>query len=84
VASTTKRSARVICCGGSVWISPKQFWSWVRDGIVEYLSEPPLTGRFQGQRSTFIVSIQHTLLDTTCPHHLHAALLARHRRKNCR
>jgi len=84
MASTSKRSARVICGGGSVWVSPKQFWGWVRDGIVEYVSEPPLTGKFHGQLNKFIVSIEHTLLDTTCPEHLNAVLLAKHRQKNQR
>ena len=84
MASTSKRSARVICSAGSVWVAPKQFWSWVREGVVEYMSEPPLTGRFQGPRNKFIVSIEHTLLDSACPEHRHAALLARHRQKNRR
>jgi hypothetical protein len=84
MASTSKRSAKVICSTGTVWVSPKQFWSWVRDGIVEYLSEPPLTGRLQGHPNKFIVSIEHTLLDMTCPEHLHSVLLASHRQKNRR
>lgn len=77
--STSKRSAKVICYGGNVWVSPKQFWHWVRDGVVEYVSEPPLTGRFRGQREQFLVSIGHTLLNMTCPEHLHAVVEARQR-----
>ena len=79
MASTSKRSAKVICYGGLVWVSPKQFWHWVRDGDVEYVSEPPLTGRFQGQRDQFLVSVGHTLLNLTCPEHLHAVVESRHR-----
>ena len=79
MASTSKRSAKVICHGGSVWVSPKQFWQWVRDGVVEYVSEPPLVGKFQGQREQFLVSIGHTLLNITCPEHLQSVVLGRRR-----
>ena len=51
-----KHSAKVVCYEGSVWISPRQFWGFVRDDIVEYLSEPPLTGRFKGQPADFLVT----------------------------
>jgi len=77
MASTSKRSAKIICNTDNVWVSPKQFWGWVREGVVEYVSEPPLTGRFQGQREQFLVSIGHTLLNISCPEHLQAVLLAR-------
>jgi hypothetical protein len=52
-----------------VWISPRQFWNLVRDDIVEYLSERPLTGRFKGRPNDFLVSINHTILNLTCPEH---------------
>ena len=81
MASTSKRSAKVICHGGCVWVSPKQFWRWVRDGIIEYTSEPPLTGRYQGQREHFLVNVEHTLLDLTCPEHMSAVLLAKRQQR---
>lgn len=82
MASTTKRSAKVVCRQGVVWISPKQFWKLVRDQIVEFVSEPPLTGRFKGNPDDFLVSINHTLLDLTCPEHRSSVLLAkRHMKK---
>lgn len=84
MASTSKRSAKVICYEGAVWVSPKQFWHWVRDGLVEYVSEPPLTGKFQGQRDQFLVSVGHTLLNITCPEHLQAVLLARRQQRKQR
>lgn len=84
MASTSKRSAKVICLDGSVWVSPRQFWTWVKDGIVDYVSEPPLTGKFRGQSEKFIVSIEHTLLDVTCAEHRQAVLAAKHRLKNSR
>jgi hypothetical protein len=77
VPSTSKRSAKVVCRGGSVWISPRQFWGLVRDGLVEYLSEPPLTGKFRGQPVDFLVTINHTILDLTCPEHRASVLLSK-------
>jgi len=80
--STTKRSAKVVCRQGVVWIPPKQFWALVRDHIVEFISEPPLIGRFKGNPDDFLVSINHTLLDITCPEHRSSVLLAkRHMKK---
>ena len=81
MASTSKRSAKVICRGGNLWVSPKQFWRWVRDGIVEYVSEPPLTGRFNGDRENFLMSVRHTLLNITCPEHMQAVLLSRRQQR---
>ena len=59
----------MVCHEGSVWISPRQFWGLVRDDIVEYVSEPPLTGRFKGLHSEFLVTINHTVLSLTSPEH---------------
>lgn len=52
-----------------MWISPHQFWTLVRDEIIEYLGEHPLTGRFKGGPEDFLVTINHTVLDMTCPQH---------------
>jgi hypothetical protein len=80
--STTKRSAKVVCRQGVVWIPPKQFWALVRDQIVEFISEPPLIGKFKGNPDDFLLSINHTVLDLTCPEHRSSFFLAkRHMRK---
>lgn len=80
--STSKRSAKVVCYGGNVWVSPRQFWSLVRDDLVEYLSEPPLTGKFKGLPSDFLVTLNHTILSLACPEHRAAVLLSkRHMKK---
>jgi hypothetical protein len=52
-----------------VWIPPKQFWGLVRDNIVEYLSEHPLTGRFKGRDSEFLITVNHTVLNLASPEH---------------
>ena len=84
MASTSKRSAKIVCYGGSVWVSPKQFWRWVREGLVEYVSEPPLTGKFYGGHEQFLISVRHTLLNITCPEHLHAVMGARRNQRKQR
>ena len=77
MSSTTKRSAKILCRGGSVWISPRQFWDLVRENLVEYLGEPPLTGRFRGRPTDFLVTINHTILNTACPEHRTAVLVSK-------
>ena len=77
VPSTTKRSAKVICRGGTVWISPRHFWILVRENLIKYLSEPPLTGEFRGRSTDFLVTINHTILDNACPEHRSAVLFSK-------
>lgn len=74
---TSKHSAKVVCYQRSVWITPRQFWRLVKDGIVEYLGERPLTGRFKGLPSDFLVTINHTVLNLTCPDHRAEVLLSK-------
>ena len=79
--STSKRSAKIVCHGGSVWVSSREFWRLVRDGIVEFLSEPPLTGRFRGAAADFLVTINHTILNLTCPEHRAGVLVSKRQMK---
>ena len=79
--STSKRSAKIVCRGGDVWISPREFWKLVRDDIVEYLSERPLTGKFRGQATQFLVTINHTILNLTCPEHRASVLVSKRQMK---
>ena len=66
---SSKHSAKVVCYERSVWISPRQFWKLVRENIVECLDERPLTGRFKGRHSEFLVTVNHTVLSLTSPEH---------------
>jgi len=77
VGVSSKHSAKVLCLEGSVWISPRQFWVLVRDDIIEYISEPPLTGKFKGQQSDFLVTLNHTVLSLACPEHRQSYLHAK-------
>jgi hypothetical protein len=77
LSSASKHSAKVVCYKGSVWISARQFWGLVRDDTIEYLSERPLTGKFKGQPADFLLTINHTILNLTCPEHRQAVLHSR-------
>jgi hypothetical protein len=70
-----------MCYGGSVWVSPRQFWGLVREDIIEYLSEPPLTGKFKGEPSDFLITINHTILSLNCPEHRTEVLLSKRHAK---
>ena len=78
-----KRSARIDCIGGSFWVTPKIFWKWVREGVIEVLGERPLSGKYRGATDTFQVSVNHVILDLACPEHLHEFVETTKRRKAC-
>ncbi len=42
-----RRSARIACLGGSFWVTPKLFWRWVREGLVEFEAERPALRQIQ-------------------------------------
>ena len=72
-----KKTARVVCANDNVfWTTQKQFWTWVREGIVTYKSDDPLTGKFEGRRDKLIVLVRHLLLDESVPEHKHHVLHA--------
>lgn len=83
VCMASKKSARIVCGGGSFWVTPKIFWGWVREGLVEIQGERPLSGSYKGTFSDFQVSINHVILDAACPEHLHEVTRIQRRRRAC-
>lgn len=75
------RSARIECVTGSFWVTPKIFWRWVKEGVVEFKGERPLVGSYKGSSDSFHVSVNHTVLDLACPEHLHEFVQTKRRRK---
>lgn len=72
-----KKTARVVCANNNeFWTTQKQFWAWVRDEIVTYQHDNPLTGKFEGRREKLIVMVNHVLLDSSAPEHKHHVLRA--------
>lgn len=73
-----KRTALVICRDRSrFWTTQKQFWQWVREGVVEQTADQPLTGMFMREHAEKQVVIRNTVLNLACPRHLDEALHAR-------
>lgn len=65
-----KKTARIVCANeNEFWTTQKQFWQWVREGLVDVTGQNPLTGRFAGKREKLLVMIRHVLLDKGSPNH---------------
>ena len=65
-----KKTARIVCSNeNEFWTTQKQFWTWVREGLVDVTSQRPLTGRFAGRREKLLVMIRHVVLDNASPTH---------------
>ena len=55
-------------------MTPKLFWRWVREGLIECKGEHPLSGSYKGGPTEFQVSVKRIILDLACPEHLHGVL----------
>jgi hypothetical protein len=70
-----KKNARIVCANDKeFWTTQKQFWLWVREGLVDVTGQRPLTGRFGGRREKLLVMIRHVILDQANPNHKEAVL----------
>jgi hypothetical protein len=71
----SKKTARIVCTNGNeFWTTQKQFWQWVRDGLVDVTAQRPLTGRFGGRREKLLAMVRHIILDNANPEHKRAVL----------
>jgi len=67
---SAKKTARIVCANDNeFWTTQKQFWQWVREGLVDVTGQHPLTGRFAGKREKLLVMVRHVILDKGSPHH---------------
>ncbi|MCI0485273.1 MAG: hypothetical protein L0229_01485 [Blastocatellia bacterium] len=65
-----KKTAKIVCTNDKeFWTTQRQFWMWVREGLVDVTGQEPLTGRFGGRREKLLVMIRHVVLDEACPEH---------------
>jgi hypothetical protein len=65
-----KKTARIVCANeNEFWTTQKQFWLWVREGLVDVTGQSPLTGRFAGRREKLLVMVRHVILDNASPTH---------------
>jgi len=78
-----KKTALIICNDGKeYWITQKQFWNMVREGVVVQTGNQPLTGRFRGRDDQLLITIQHTVLNKATPNHTGEVLRIIRLRKN--
>ena len=65
-----KKTAKIVCANeNEFWTTQKQFWQWVREGLVDVTGQHPLTGRFAGKREKLLVMLRHVILDKGSPNH---------------
>lgn len=78
----TKKTARIICNNDKeYWLTQKQFWNMVREGVVVQTGHHPLTGRFRGRDDQLLIMIEHTILNKATPIHTSEILDTRRLRK---
>ncbi|MGZ8843631.1 MAG: hypothetical protein ACXW18_08205 [Pyrinomonadaceae bacterium] len=73
-----KKTALVICRDRKeFWTTQKQFWQWVRDGVVVKIDDQPLRGEFRREYDELMVLVSNTVLNLAHPNHMREALLSR-------
>ena len=80
-----KKTALIVCNNGKeYWITQKQFWNMVREGVVVQTGDQPLTGRFRGRDDQLLITLAHTVLNKATPIHtgevLGASRLKKHKK----
>ena len=66
-----KRTAKIVYRNGkNFWTTQKQFWSWVRAGIVKQTGDRPLKGIIVQEAELKLIMRNHTILDLSAPTHL--------------
>ena len=73
-----KKTARIVCANeNEFWTTQKQFWQWVREGVVAKTGDQPLTGNFRRDHEELMVLVSNTVLNLAHPNHMREALLSR-------
>ena len=73
-----KRTALVVCRDRKrFWTTQKQFWQWVREGVVEKTGDKPLAGVFVRADEEKLVVLSNTVLNLAAPNHLREAMHSR-------
>ena len=73
-----KKTARIVCSNDNeFWTTQKQFWHWVREGVVTKTGDNPLTGAFRRDHEELLVLVSNTVLNLAHPNHMREALASR-------
>jgi hypothetical protein len=77
-AKKRKKTALVVCRDRSqFWTTQKQFWQWVREGVVTKTGEQPLKGEFLREHEQFLVVLKNTVLNMMHRNHTSEVLKSR-------
>ncbi len=77
-----KKTALIVCNNEKeYWVTQKQFWSMVREGVVTQTGDQPLRGRFRGRDDQLLIMISHTIFSKATPIHTAEVLSTRRIRK---
>jgi len=78
-AKTKKKKTALIVCRDrkEFWTTQKQFWQWVREGVIVKTQDKPLTGAYVREYEELMVLVSNTVLNLAHPNHMREALLSR-------
>ena len=72
------KNALVVCQDRKrFWTTQKQFWQWVREGVVVKTGDSPLAGLIVRDNEELLVVLSNTVLNLACPNHLRESLHSR-------
>ena len=76
---TKKKKTALVTCRDrkEFWTTQKQFWQWVREGVIRKTHDQPLTGAFFREHDELMVLVNNTVLNLARPNHMREALAAR-------
>jgi hypothetical protein len=73
-----KKTALIVCRDRKeFWTTQKQFWQWIREGVIVKTGDKPLTGTFLREHEELMVLVSNTILNLARPNHLREALTSR-------
>jgi hypothetical protein len=73
-----RKNALVVCRDRKrFWTTQKQFWQWIREGVVVKTGDSPLAGLIVRDDEELLVVLSNTVLNLGCPNHLRESLQSR-------
>ena len=73
-----RKNALVVCRDRKqFWTTQKQFWQWVREGVVVKTGDAPLVGLIVRDNEELLIVLSSTVLNLSCPNHIRESLLSR-------
>ncbi len=77
-----KKTALIVCNNDKeYWVTQKQFWNMVREGVVVQTGDQPLRGKFRGRDDQLLILIDHIVFSKATPIHTAEVLEAKRVRK---